>query len=288
MSAFDHRKYKPYAPIQLRDRTWPDRVTDRRAALVQRRSARRQPGADRADERDAKKLQLFQQLVKVGFKEIEIGFPAASQPDFDFVRRLIEERIPDDVTVQVLTQAREELIARSFEALAGVKRAIVHLYNSTSTVQREQVFELDRAGHQGHRREGRAVGEGAAPRVIPAPSGYSSIRPRASPAPSSISPSRSATRWSRSGNRRRPEPCIFNLPSTVEMATPNVYADQIEWFCRHVKHRDAVIISLHTHNDRGCAVAAAELATMAGADRVEGTLLGNGERTGNMDIVTMA
>ncbi|MBK8959500.1 MAG: 2-isopropylmalate synthase [Proteobacteria bacterium] len=286
MSAFDHRKYKPYAPIQLRDRTWPDQVLT---------AAPRWCSVDLRDGNQAliepmnvaQKLQLFQQLVKVGFKEIEIGFPAASQPDFDFVRRLIEERlIPDDVTVQVLTQAREELIARSFEALAGVKRAIVHLYNSTSTVQREQVFELDREGIKGIAVQGAQWVKAHAARH-PGTEWIFQYSPE----------SFTGTEldfaveicdavvgvWQPSAAK----PCILNLPSTVEMATPNVYADQIEWFCRHVKHRDAVIISLHTHNDRGCAVAAAELATMAGAERVEGTLLGNGERTGNMDIVTM-
>ena len=286
MSAFDHRKYQPYAPVQLPDRTWPDRVltTAPRWCSVDLRDGNQ---ALIEPMNVAQKLQLFQQLVKVGFKEIEIGFPAASQPDFDFVRRLIDEKlIPDDVTVQVLTQAREELIARSFEALAGVKRAIMHLYNSTSTVQREQVFELDRAGIK-------AIAVQGAEWV----KAYAARYPRTAWTFQYSPESFTGTEldyavevcdavvnvWQPSAAR----PCILNLPSTVEMATPNVYADQIEWFCRHVQQRDAVIISLHTHNDRGCAVAAAELATMAGAQRVEGTLLGNGERTGNMDIVTM-
>ena len=286
MSAFDHRKYQPYAPVQLPDRTWPDRVltTAPRWCSVDLRDGNQ---ALIEPMNVAQKLQLFQQLVKVGFKEIEIGFPAASQPDFDFVRRLIDEKlIPDDVTVQVLTQAREELIARSFEALAGVKRAIMHLYNSTSTVQREQVFELDRAGIK-------AIAVHGAEWV----KAYAARYPRTAWTFQYSPESFTGTEldyavevcdavvnvWQPSAAR----PCILNLPSTVEMATPNVYADQIEWFCRHVQQRDAVIISLHTHNDRGCAVAAAELATMAGAQRVEGTLLGNGERTGNMDIVTM-
>jgi 2-isopropylmalate synthase len=286
MSAFDHRKYPPFAPVQLRDRTWPDQVLS---------AAPRWCSVDLRDGNQAliepmnvaQKLQLFEQLVKVGFKEIEIGFPAASQPDFDFVRRLIDGKlIPDDVTVQVLTQAREELIARSFEALVGAKRAIMHLYNSTSTVQREQVFELDRAGIK-------AIAVQGAEWV----KSYATRHPNTEWVFEYSPESFTGTEldfavdvcdavvevWQPSAAK----PCILNLPSTVEMATPNVYADQIEWFCRKVKRRDAVIISLHTHNDRGCAVAAAELATMAGAQRVEGTLLGNGERTGNMDIVTM-
>ncbi len=286
MSAFDHHKYQAYAPIQLRDRTWPDQVLT---------SAPRWCSVDLRDGNQAliepmnvaQKLQLFEQLVKVGFKEIEIGFPAASQPDFDFVRCLIDGKlIPQDVTVQVLTQAREELIARSFEALRGAKRAIMHLYNSTSTVQREQVFELDRAGIK-------AIAVQGAQWV----KSYAARHPHTEWVFEYSPESFTGTEldfavevcdavvdvWQPTATK----PCILNLPSTVEMATPNIYADQIEWFGRHVKRRDAVIISLHTHNDRGCAVAAAELATMAGAQRVEGTLLGNGERTGNMDIVTM-
>ncbi|HBN15450.1 MAG TPA: 2-isopropylmalate synthase, partial [Pseudohongiella sp.] len=216
------------------------------------------------------------------------GFPSASQPDFDFVRHLIEEdRIPDDVTVQVLTQARPELIARTYEALKGVKRAIVHVYNSTSVVQRQKVFKTDKQGI-----------------IDIAVRGASEVKRHAALNPE--------TEWvfqyspeSFTGTevdfavdvcnavidvwQPTPDsPCIINLPATVEMATPNVFADQIELFCRKVDRRDSVIVSLHTHNDRGCAVAAAELGVMAGADRIEGTLLGNGERTGNMDIITMA
>ncbi len=286
MSTFDHRKYTPFTPVPLTDRTWPDRVLT---------AAPRWCSVDLRDGNQAliepmnvaQKLQLFQQLVKVGFKEIEIGFPAASQPDFDFVRRLIDERlIPDDVTVQVLTQAREDLIARSFEALQGVRRAIVHLYNSTSTVQREQVFGLDRAGITAIAVQGaRWVKAQAAAR--PDTEWVFQYSPESFTGTEldfavEVCDAVVAV-WQPTPER----PCILNLPSTVEMATPNVYADQIEWFGRHIQHRDAVVISLHTHNDRGCAVAAAELGTMAGAQRVEGTLLGNGERTGNMDIVTM-
>ena len=236
----------------------------------------------------ARKLRMFQHLVQIGFKEIEIGFPAASQTDFNFVRQLIQENlIPDDVTVQVLTQARAELITRTFESLEGARRAIVHLYNSTSTTQRRVVFRLDRAGI-----------------VEIAVKGAEVIRDLAAQRP--------GTEWvfqyspeSFTGTELdfaveicdavtavwKPTPdhkVILNLPATVEMATPNIYADQIEWFSRHVARRDSVIISLHPHNDRGTGVAAAELAMMAGAERVEGTLFGNGERTGNVDIVTLA
>ncbi len=287
MSDFNHRKYVPFQPLKMPQRQWPDRqiehaplwcsvdLRDGNQALIDPMNV-------------AQKLQMFKLLVSVGFKQIEVGFPAASQPDFDFVRRLIDEKlIPDDVSVQVLTQARQDLIERSFEALQGAKSAIMHVYNSTSTVQRDQVFGLDREGIKQI-----------------AVNGARMVRDCAA--------SQSATDWtfeyspeSFTGTEidyavevcdavmdvwqpTAEKPCIINLPATVEMATPNVYADQIEWFCTHLTRRDAAIISLHTHNDRGCAVAAAELAVMAGADRVEGTLLGNGERTGNMDIVTMA
>ena len=235
-----------------------------------------------------RKRRMFEQLVRMGFKEIEVGFPAASQTDFNFVRELIEERsIPDDVTVQVLTQARADLIRRTFESLRGAPRAIVHLYNSTSTTQRRVVFRLDRVG----------IADIAV-------AGAKLIRECAALQPQ--------TRWtfqyspeSFTGTELdfaveicdavtavwEPTPqhkAILNLPATVEMATPNVYADQIEWFGRHVARRDSVVISVHPHNDRGTAVAAAELAAMAGAERIEGTLFGNGERTGNVDIVTLA
>ncbi|MBI2799274.1 MAG: 2-isopropylmalate synthase [Gammaproteobacteria bacterium] len=287
MNAFNHRKYRAFPPINLPDRTWPNNVIkhaptwcsvdlrDGNQALIEPMNV-------------AQKLQMFQMLVRVGFKQIEIGFPAASAPDFDFVRRLIEgDLIPADVTVQVLTQARPELIERSFEALAGAKRAIMHLYNSTSTVQREQVFELDRAGIK-------AIATQGAERVKACAARYPGTDWTFQYSPESFTGTELdyavevcaavVSVWRPTPAR----PCILNLPATVEMSTPNVYADQIEWFCRHIGQRDTVIVSLHTHNDRGCAVAAAELAVMAGAERVEGTLLGNGERTGNMDIVTMA
>lgn len=287
MSGFNHNKYRPVAPIKISNRTWPDQVIthaptwcsvdlrDGNQALIEPMSV-------------SQKKSLFALLVKVGFKEIEVGFPAASQPDFDFVRWLIEEnQVPDDVTLQVLTQARPALIERTFEALKGARRAVVHVYNSTSTVQREQVFKLDKQGI-----------------IDIAVSGAKTVQALANKNPETewvfqYSPeSFTGTEldfavevvdavtdiWQPTAEH----PAIINLPATVEMATPNVFADQIEWFCRHVKRRDAIILSVHTHNDRGCGVAAAELAVMAGAQRVEGTMLGNGERTGNMDIVTMA
>jgi len=287
MSSFDHSKYLPYAPIDLPNRTWPDQVIgsspkwcsvdlrDGNQALIDPMNV-------------AQKLQMFKQLVKVGFKEIEVGFPAASQPDFDFVRCLIDDGlIPDDVTVQVLTQARPELISRSFEALAGSKQAIMHLYNSTSTVQREQVFALDREGIKQIAVDGAEFVKAEAAK-------YPDTRWTFQYSPESFTGTELDYAidvcdavldvW----DARPEQPCIINLPATVEMATPNVYADQIEWMSTHIRRRDGVVLSLHTHNDRGCAVAAAELGVMAGADRIEGTLLGNGERTGNMDIVTMA
>jgi len=285
--AFDFRKYSPYLPVQLRDRTWPDQTIDTAPAWC---------SVDLRDGNQAlidpmnveEKKRLFALLVKVGFKEIEVGFPAASQPDFDFVRALIEEnRIPDDVTIQVLTQCRDDLIERSYEALKGAKRAIVHLYNSTSPVQREQVFGLDKAGIT-------AIAVHGAEKVKSEARKYPNTQWQFQYSPESYTGTEVdyaveicnavLAVWQPTAQNK----VIINLPATVEMTTPNVYADQIEYFCRHVNNRENIVISLHTHNDRGCAVAAAELGVMAGADRIEGTLLGNGERTGNMDIVTMA
>jgi 2-isopropylmalate synthase len=236
----------------------------------------------------SQKLAMFQLLVDVGFKEIEVGFPAASQTDFDFVRQLIEQDlVPEDVTIQVLTQAREPLIARSYESLKGARRAIMHLYNSTSTVQREQVFKMSRDEIKGI-----------------AVQGATWVRDYASQQPDTEWQFQySPESFTNTELDYAIEVCdavigvwqpvtrnkiVINLPATVEVATPNVYADQIETICDRISHRENVTISLHTHNDRGCGVAAAELGVMAGADRIEGTLLGNGERTGNMDIVTMA
>jgi len=287
MSGMPIHKYRPFAPIDLPERRWPMQVINRAPQwcsvdLRDGNQALVEPmGPDR-------KRRMFDLLVKLGFKEIEVGFPSASETDFTFVRELVEHRlVPDDVTIQVLTQARPELIERSFEAIRGARRAIMHLYNSTSTLQRRVVFGLDKPGI-----------------VDIAVSGARLIRELAAAMPETeliyqYSPeSFTGTEldfaveiceavmdvW-------RPTPgkkTILNLPATVEMATPNVYADQIEWFGRNIRDRDCITLSLHPHNDRGTAVAAAELAIMAGADRVEGTLFGNGERTGNVDIMTLA
>ena len=284
---FDYTKYKPFRQIEIEKRTWPDKVIteapiwcsvdlrDGNQALIEPMSV-------------GQKKRMFELLVEVGFKEIEVGFPAASQPDFDFVRSLIEEdKVPHGVTIQVLTQARPELIRRTFDSLKGARRAILHLYNSTSIVQREKVFKTDKAGI-----------------IDIAVEGAKEVKRCAAAQPDTewifqYSPeSFTGTEvdfavdvcdavndiWKPTPKR----PSIINLPSTVEMATPNIYADQVELFCRTIKNRDSIIVSLHTHNDRSCAVGAAELAVMGGAQRVEGTLLGNGERTGNMDIVVMA
>jgi 2-isopropylmalate synthase len=283
---FNHRKYTPIVTIDKADRRWPNKVIDVA------------PDWCSVDLRDgnqalidpmtpAQKMEMFEMLVDVGFKQIEVGFPAASQTDFDFVRQLIEEnRIPDDVTIQVLTQARKELIDRSYESLQGAKKAIVHLYNSTSTVQREQVFKKSKE-------EIKAIAVNGAQWVKEGAQAQPDTQWQFQYSPESFTGTEIdyavdvcnavVDVWQPTSQNK----CILNLPATVEVATPNVYADQIEWFCDHVNNRDAVIVSLHTHNDRGCGVAASELGVLAGADRVEGTLLGNGERTGNMDIVTM-
>jgi 2-isopropylmalate synthase len=280
-------KYRSFAPIALRDRTWPDKVIatpplwcsvdlrDGNQALIEPMDA-------------ARKRRMFDLLVRTGFKEIEVGFPAASQTDFDFVRELIERNlIPEDVTIQVLTQSRPELIERTFESLRGARRAIVHLYNSTSTLQRRVVFNLDRAGIT-------AIAVGGAKCVLEQAARRPDTEWMFEYSPESFTGTELdyaveicnavTDVWQPTPERK----VILNLPATVEMATPNVYADQIEWFGRHIAKRDCIVLSVHPHNDRGTAVAAAELAVMAGADRVEGTLFGNGERTGNVDIVTLA
>ncbi|MEA1081772.1 2-isopropylmalate synthase [Marinobacter qingdaonensis] len=285
--AFDHRKYVAFKPVGKTDRRWPDRVIeaaptwcavdlrDGNQALVKPMSV-------------AQKQRLFDLLVKLGFKEIEIGFPAASQPDFDFCRKLIEEdRIPEDVKIQVLTQARPELIERTYEALNGAKRAIVHVYNSTSTVQREQVFGLDRAGIRDIAVNGATLVRDIAARH-PETEWTFQYSPESFTGTELDFAAEVIDAVTEVWRPDQGQPVIINLPATVEMATPNVFADQIEWICDRIQRREHLSISVHTHNDRGCAVAAAELAVMAGADRVEGTLMGNGERTGNMDLVTMA
>ena len=285
--AFDHRKYAPFKPIAKKDRRWPDQTIDKA------------PDWCAVDLRDgnqalvkpmtvAQKQRMFDLLVKLGFKEIEIGFPAASQPDFDFCRKLIEgNRIPDDVKIQVLTQARPELIERTYEALEGARQAIVHVYNSTSTVQREQVFGMDRAGIKDIAIRGAKVVQEYAAK-------YPDTDWTFQYSPESFTGTEldyAAEVIDAVNDVWRPDQgqkVIINLPATVEMAMPNVFADQVEWICDNIRYREDIRISLHTHNDRGCAVAAAELGVMAGADRIEGTLMGNGERTGNMDLVTMA
>ncbi|MBN1239108.1 MAG: 2-isopropylmalate synthase [Gammaproteobacteria bacterium] len=285
--AFDHTKYRPYRPLELPDRTWPDRTLTAAPdwCSVDLRDGNQALVAPMSVEQ---KLELFDLLVAVGFKEIEIGFPSASQIELEFTRRLIDEnRIPEDVTVQVLTQARQELIERTFAALDGARKAIVHVYNSTSPVQREQVFHMSREEIAAIAANGaRWVKEEAARRPGTqwsfqySPESFSGTEPDYAVEVCNAV----IDVWQPSAG----QPVIINLPATVEMTTPNVFADQVEYFCRHVIQRDSLRISLHTHNDRGCAVAAAELGTLAGADRIEGTLFGNGERTGNMDIVTMA
>ncbi len=283
-----HEKYQPFPPVNLTDRQWPNKsitsapvwcsvdLRDGNQSLIE------PMGPDR-------KLRMFDALLKMGFKEIEVGFPSASQTDFDFVRHLIEKNlIPDGVTIQVLTQAREELIRRTFESLKGVKSAIVHLYNSTSELQRRVVFKLDRAGIIDI-----AVKGATLIRQMERELGMESvIRHEYSPESFTGTELDFAKDICEAVIEvYEPTPAkklILNLPATVEMSTPNVHADQIEWFCRNIKKRDSVIISLHPHNDRGSAVAATELGLLAGADRVEGTLFGNGERTGNVDIITLA
>ena len=287
MSSFNHRKYPPFPKVSLSDRQWPDRRIER---------APRWCSVDLRDGNQAliepmttqQKSTLWDQLVKIGFKEIEVGFPSASGHDYNFVRDLIDnDRIPTDVTIQVLTPAREDLIEKTFAALEGARRAIVHVYNSTSTVQRERVFALERDGIVDIARRGATLVRDCAARYPDTEwvFEYSPESFTGTELDFAVEVCDAVTDiW-----EPTPEhPVIINLPATVEMSTPNIYADQIEWFCRHVRRRDCLLVSLHTHNDRGCAVAAAELGVLAGADRVEGTLMGNGERTGNMDIVTMA
>ncbi|MBW2373699.1 MAG: 2-isopropylmalate synthase, partial [Deltaproteobacteria bacterium] len=286
MASMPATKYRPFPVVDLPDRTWPERALERAPVWcsVDLRDGNQALVEPMGPER---KRRLFALLVEVGFREIEVGFPAASEAEWAFLRELIESGgIPEDATVQVLTQAREDLIERTFEAIRGAPRAIVHLYNSTSELQRRVVFGMDRAGIVEVAVRGaeqiRALAERHDGEVCfeYSPESFSATEPdfavEICEAVMDV--------WEPLPGR----PVILNLPSTVEMATPNVYADQVEWFARHVRDRDALVLSLHPHNDRGTAVAAAELALMAGADRVEGTLFGNGERTGNVDLVTLA
>lgn len=280
-------KHKPFRPIDLPNRKWPDE------------SIRHAPIWASVDLRDGnqalaipmnieEKIEFFELLVAIGFKEIEVGFPSASETEFSFIRRLVDEnRIPEDVTVQVLVQAREHLIRRTFESLKGIPNAIVHLYNSTSPLQRRVTFNKSKD-------EIKQIAIEGAQLIKKLASTNSGTNVRLQYSPESFSDTEVDYAleiceavmeiW----QPTETEKIILNLPATVEVATPNIYADQIEWFCRNLKERNKAIISLHTHNDRGTGVAATELGLMAGADRVEGTLFGNGERTGNLDIVTVA
>ena len=287
MTTMPISKYRAYAPVNLPDRKWPLQVLTKAPIwcsvdLRDGNQALIEPmGVDRKD-------RMFNLLVKMGFKEIEVAFPAASQTDFDFVRSIIEGgAIPDDVAIQVLTQCRSELIERTFEAVKGAKNVILHFYNSTSTLQREVVFRSDRAGIT------RIATDAAAQiKALAAQAPETNFTFEYSPESFTGTELDYALEICEAVKAViKPTPqkkLILNLPATVEMATPNVHADQFEWFGRHISDRDSVLLSIHPHNDRGTAVAAAELALMAGADRVEGTLFGNGERTGNVDIVTMA
>ena len=280
-------KYKPFPPIALTDRQWPSRtithppiwmstdLRDGNQALFEPMNGER-------------KMRMFHTLCDIGFKEIEVAFPSASQTDFDFVRELIEGKyIPADVTIEVLTQAREHLIRRTMESLRGARRAIVHVYNATSQPFRDTVFGMSKADVLGM-----AVSAVELIKHLAADQPETEWVLEYSPETFSATELEFAREvcdavtaaWGATPNR----PVILNLPATVEMATPNVYADQIEWMHRHLARRDSVILSVHPHNDRGTAVAAAELALLAGADRVEGCLFGSGERTGNVDIVTLA
>ena len=286
MPSLRHQKYRPFTGPDLADRTWPSArietapvwcsvdLRDGNQALVHPMDA-------------VRKMKMFKLLVEMGFKEIEVGFPAASDTDFNFLRELIEGgHVPNDVTIQVLTQAREHLIDRTVESLRGAPNAILHLYNSTSTLQRRVVFKSDRDGVKQIAIDGAKM---VADHLSKSETG--SLRLQYSPESFTGTELDYALDvceavmevWQSSSDN----PTIINLPATVEMSTPNIYADQIEWMNRHFSNRDAVILSLHPHNDRGCAVAATELGLMAGADRVEGTLFGNGERTGNVDLITL-
>jgi 2-isopropylmalate synthase len=280
-------KYRPYVPIVLTDRTWPNVAieTAPRWCSVDLRDGN-QALIDPMD--PARKLKMFTELVKMGFKEIEVGFPSASQPDFDFCRQLIEDDlIPDDVHIQVLTQCRQELIERTYEAIAGAPRAIVHFYNSTNPLQRDVVFNLDQEGIKAI-----AVNGAKLCRKLEETIPGTEVRYEYSPESFTLTEPEYAIEVCEAVmdviEPTPDNPIILNLPATVECYSPNVYGDVIEWFCRTIKARDSVIVSLHPHNDRGCAIAAAEFGVMAGADRVEGTLFGNGERTGNVDVVALA
>ncbi|PAU65362.1 2-isopropylmalate synthase [Pseudomonas sp. PIC25] len=281
------KKYRAFAPINLPDRTWPSKTITE--VPIWCSSDLRDGNQSLIEPMDAeKKMRFFKTLVQVGIKQIEVGFPSASQTDFDFVRELIEGgHIPDDTTIQVLTQAREDLITRTFESLVGAKKAIVHVYNATAPSFRRIVFNQDKAGVVNI-----AVNAARLIKELAARQPETQWTFQYSPEIFTSTELEFAVEvcdavldvWQPMPDNK----AILNLPATVEVATPNVYADQIEWFCRHISRRDSVIVSLHTHNDRGTGVAASELGLLAGADRVEGCLFGNGERTGNVDLVNLA
>ena len=287
MAVMPVEKYKPFTPIDLPDRTWPGKVITKSPTWcsVDLRDGNQALIEPMGPER---KLKMFKMLCDMGFKEIEIGFPSASDTDFDFCRKIIDENlIPDDVVIQVLTQAREELIRRTFEAVDGSKQAIVHLYNSTSTTQRRVVFNQDMAGIMKIATDGAELIKALIPTVRNTMiiHEYSPESFTQTELPYAMEVCEAVMEiWQPTPENRT----IINLPATVEVATPNVYADQIEWMHRNFSKRDCVILSLHPHNDRGTGVAAAEFGVMAGADRIEGTLFGNGERTGNVDVITLA
>lgn len=287
MIAHPAQKYRRFEPIKLPDRQWPNQVIEKPPIWM---------STDLRDGNQAlidpmsvdTKMRYFKALMEMGFKEIEVGFPSASETDFNLVRRLIEEDvIPEDVTIEVLTQARQDLIARTVDSLKGARRAILHMYNPIAPTFRKIVYNTDKAGVKEIAERGtRWVKELTEKHPETewvyqySPEVFSSTEVEFA---KEVCDAVSAI-WKPTPQRKM----IFNLPATVEMSTPNTYADQIEWMHRHLNHRDSIILSVHPHNDRGTAVAAAELAVMAGADRVEGCLFGNGERTGNVDLVTLA
>ena len=287
MSTMAIHKYQAFEPIGLADRAWPGKVIDKAPiwCSVDLRDGNQALVEPMGPER---KRRMFELLCRMGFKEIEVGFPSASETDFDFCRQLVEQNmIPDDVTIQVLTQARDRLIRRTFDAIRGARRAIVHLYNSTSTTQRRVVFNADRAEIMKIATDGAALIRDLVPSV-PETEVIYQYSPESFTG-TELDYARDVCDavmdvWEPTPDRKT----IINLPATVEMASANIYADQIEWMHRNIANRDCYLLSLHPHNDRGTAVAAAELGVMAGADRIEGTLFGNGERTGNVDLVTLA
>jgi 2-isopropylmalate synthase len=288
-SAMPIHKYRPYRDtfgVDLPDRTWPSAqiTTAPRWCAVDLRDGNQALIDPMSPER---KRIMFEMLVRIGYKEIEVGFPSASQADFDFVRTLIDENlIPGDVTIQVLTQAREHLIQRTYESLVGAKQAIVHLYNSTSTLQREVVFRTDRQGIIDIALEGARLCK-SMESMVPGTDIYYEYSPESYTGTELEFALEVCNKVLEVLEPTPERKVIINLPATVEMATPNVYADSIEWMSRNLNHREDVILSLHPHNDRGTAIAAAELGYMAGADRIEGCLFGNGERTGNVDLVAL-